>query len=65
MEEERMTVQALDQAKIDAFGRTMADALNGAGIALMASIGHQTGLFDTGRFGSLESLGAIKAVEEE
>jgi SAM-dependent methyltransferase len=47
MEEEHMTVQALDQAKIEAFGRTMADALNGAGIALMASIGHQTGLFDT------------------
>lgn len=42
-----MTVPALDQAKIEAFGQTMAYALNGAGIALMASIGHQTGLFDT------------------
>ena len=42
-----MTPQALDQAKIEAFGQKMADALNGAAIALMASIGHQTGLFDT------------------
>jgi SAM-dependent methyltransferase len=47
MEEEHMTVQALDQAKMEAFGQAMAQALNGAGIALMASIGHQTGLFDT------------------
>jgi 2-polyprenyl-3-methyl-5-hydroxy-6-metoxy-1,4-benzoquinol methylase len=42
-----MTEQALDQAKIEAFGQKMADAFNGAAIALMASIGYQTGLFDT------------------
>lgn len=36
----------LDPARMDAFARRMADALNGAGVALMASLGHQTGLFD-------------------
>lgn len=42
-----MTSPELDQAKLDRFGQKMADALNGSAIALMASIGHQTGLFDT------------------
>ena len=37
----------LNQSKVEAFGQKMANALNGAAIALMASIGHQTGLFDT------------------
>jgi 2-polyprenyl-3-methyl-5-hydroxy-6-metoxy-1,4-benzoquinol methylase len=39
--------QGLNQSKVEAFGQSMASALNGAAIALMASIGHQTGLFDT------------------
>ena len=39
--------QELNQSKVEAFGQKMASALNGAAIALMASIGHQTGLFDT------------------
>jgi hypothetical protein len=39
--------QELNQSKVEAFGQKMASVLNGAAIALMASIGHQTGLFDT------------------
>ena len=42
-----MPSQELHQTKVDAFGQQMASVLNGAAIALMASIGHQTGLFDT------------------
>lgn len=35
-----------DAAKTEAFGRRMADLMNNAALALMASIGHRTGLFD-------------------
>jgi ubiquinone/menaquinone biosynthesis C-methylase UbiE len=38
---------AMDQAKKDAFGQRMMGALNHVGLALMSSIGHRTGLFDT------------------
>jgi SAM-dependent methyltransferase len=41
-----MPDEAFDQARSDAFAARMAEALNGAAIALMASIGHQVGLFD-------------------
>ncbi len=37
----------LDQAKSEAFAEQMVSVLNNAAIALMTSIGHQTGLFDT------------------
>jgi SAM-dependent methyltransferase len=37
----------LDQAKSEAFAEQMVGVLNNAAIALMTSIGHQTGLFDT------------------
>ncbi|MFQ5934029.1 MAG: class I SAM-dependent methyltransferase [Dehalococcoidia bacterium] len=37
----------LDQKKTEAFGARMLDIYNGASLALMISIGHQTGLFDT------------------
>jgi ubiquinone/menaquinone biosynthesis C-methylase UbiE len=37
----------LDQAKVDAFTQAMTGILNGGTLALMTSIGHQTGLFDT------------------
>jgi SAM-dependent methyltransferase len=37
----------LDQAKSEAFAEQMVGILNNAAIALMTSIGHQTGLFDT------------------
>ena len=36
----------MDQAKADAFGGHMVGILNGSILALMASIGHRTGLFD-------------------
>ena len=36
-----------DPAKIDAFGGRLLGILNDAGLALMISIGHRTGLFDT------------------
>ena len=42
-----MTTQEVDKAKVEAFAGRMADIMNGASLALMASIGHQTGLFDT------------------
>ncbi len=37
----------LDQTRVDAFGATLADTINRAGLALMISLGHRTGLFDT------------------
>src|SRR5262245_21045969 len=41
-----MTAPSLDQARVEAFGQKMLDTFNGAGLALMTSIGHRTGLFD-------------------
>jgi SAM-dependent methyltransferase len=42
-----MTLQTLDQTKAEAFAERMLDILNSGAIALMTSIGHRTGLFDT------------------
>lgn len=42
-----MSINELDQAKSEAFAEKMVGVLNNASIALMTSIGHQTGLFDT------------------
>ncbi len=42
-----MTTQELDTAKAQAFAGQMLGVMNGASLALMTSIGHQTGLFDT------------------
>jgi 2-polyprenyl-3-methyl-5-hydroxy-6-metoxy-1,4-benzoquinol methylase len=41
-----MATQALDEGKAEAFVGRMVGILNDAGLALMTSIGHQTGLFD-------------------
>lgn len=41
-----MTTPELDMDKKDAFAGNMLNILNGAGLTLMISIGHQTGLFD-------------------
>ena len=41
-----MTTPELDMDKKDAFAGNMLNFLNGAGLTLMISIGHQTGLFD-------------------
>ena len=41
-----MTTRELDQAKSEAFAERMIGILNDAALALMASIGHRTGLFD-------------------
>ena len=38
---------SLDMAKLGAFGGKLTDILNGASAALMLSVGHQLGLFDT------------------
>jgi 2-polyprenyl-3-methyl-5-hydroxy-6-metoxy-1,4-benzoquinol methylase len=40
-------MQTLDQTKAESFAQRMVDILNGGAIALMTSIGHRTGLFDT------------------
>lgn len=42
-----MATRELDQIQVEQFGQKMTDVINGAAIALMTSIGHQTGLFDT------------------
>lgn len=42
-----MTTQQLDAAKMEAFGGQMVGMLNNGVLALMTSIGHRTGLFDT------------------
>ncbi|MFC9330107.1 class I SAM-dependent methyltransferase [Kitasatospora sp. NPDC057015] len=42
-----MTVRELDQAKQEAFAGRMVQVLNDACLALMCSLGHQGGLFDT------------------
>ena len=36
----------LDQTQVEAFTQTMTGILNGGTLALMTSIGHQTGLFE-------------------
>ena len=44
-----MSTQVMEragQSKAEAFAEKMLGAVNGAGVALMASIGHRTGLFD-------------------
>src|SRR5581483_10870821 len=41
-----MPDESFDQTRSDAFAERMVEALNGAAITLMASIGHQVGLFD-------------------
>jgi len=42
-----MAIQELPQADIEAFAGKMVGVLNSGGLALMISVGHQTGLFDT------------------
>lgn len=42
-----MTAQVLDQRKVDEFGEKLVTIVNNSAAALMMSIGHQTGLFDT------------------
>ena len=41
-----MAEPVFDHPRSEAFADRMMDALNGAGITLMMSIGHQVGLFD-------------------
>ena len=42
-----MSVQELDSTAVEAFGEKIGGILNGGMLALMVSIGHRTGLFDT------------------
>ena len=42
-----MTSFAMDQTKAEQFAEKMMGVLNGASVALMVSVGHRTGLFDT------------------
>ncbi|HXG65282.1 MAG TPA: class I SAM-dependent methyltransferase [Blastocatellia bacterium] len=42
-----MSFQTIDQAKVDAFTERMIEIFNGGALALMVSVGHRTGLFDT------------------
>ncbi len=41
-----MTTQELDQTKLEAFGGQLLGIYNGAGLSLLISVGHQTGLFE-------------------
>src|SRR5215203_3849513 len=45
-QEVAMAEPVFDHARSEAFAGRMMDVLNGAGITLMMSIGHQVGLFD-------------------
>ena len=40
-------VQDINQSRVDAFAERMLAAINGASVAIMTSVGHRTGLFDT------------------
>lgn len=40
------TMQTFDQAKAEAFAGKMLETLNSSAVALLSSVGHQTGLFD-------------------
>jgi 2-polyprenyl-3-methyl-5-hydroxy-6-metoxy-1,4-benzoquinol methylase len=42
-----MNIQLIDQTKAEAFAERLLDMLNSGAIAIMTSIGHRTGLFDT------------------
>lgn len=44
---EAAPASSFDQAKAEAFAGKMLEAINGGSVALMTSIGHRTGLFDT------------------
>jgi hypothetical protein len=41
-----MTTQDLDQAKVETFGGQLIGVFTGAGLNLLISVGHQTGLFE-------------------
>ncbi len=41
-----MTTKQFDQTRAEAFADRMVDVINGAGLGLMTSVGHRTGLFD-------------------
>lgn len=45
-EEVAIEDQSVDKGRSEAFAGRMMEVLNGAGMALMTSIGHQVGLFD-------------------
>ncbi len=53
-----MTVETYDPARAEAFAGRMVEALNGAALTVMASVGHRTHLFD-----ALARLGEVTAVE--
>jgi SAM-dependent methyltransferase len=53
-----MQTHALDTARSEAFGERMVEALNGAALAVMTSVGHRTQLFD-----ALARLGAVTSEE--
>ena len=42
-----MSETVLDTTRIEAFGQQMGDVLNHGTLALLTSIGHQVGLYDT------------------
>ena len=53
-----MTVETYDAAHAEAFAERMVEALNGAALTVMASVGHRTHLFD-----ALARLGEVTAAE--
>ncbi|HVP14366.1 MAG TPA: class I SAM-dependent methyltransferase, partial [Terriglobales bacterium] len=57
-----MSGRELDAARAEAFGEKMLGVLNGAGLALMTSIGHRTGLFDV--MAAMPPAGAEKIAGE-
>ena len=58
-----MTEEQIDEAKAEAVAGRLLENLSSASLALMASIGHRTGLFDTvaGLFASTSHQKALPA----
>src|SRR5262245_55745959 len=56
-----LATSSFDQARSEAFAERMMDVLNGAGITLMLSIGHQVGLFDAMGDGAAATSAQIAA----
>ncbi|MBN9523986.1 class I SAM-dependent methyltransferase [bacterium] len=55
---------AFDTARAEAFAGKMVGVLNGAAVALMTSLGHRTGLFDTMRGGAAVTSHDLAAAAE-
>ena len=63
-----MTLDLIDRTRSDAFGQKMGGMINTAALALMTSVGHRTGLFDTmayiGAYATTHQIAAAGGLSE-